>query len=172
MLELWGVLGILSQVLGFACHDYQVSARWVIARFKLTKDDWILFCDVQNASEFCAAAACNTSLKNLGMAQEQLSGVSIASLPSLKLSRLCTSTNTSGANGLGYFKLVPSTSSAANNGVNDMSNGFTGRSSGAAECVVVAFGSAPGEPNWAGLLGRIAKSSETPKEQYAPNSSV
>ena len=83
--------------------------------------------------------------------------------------------------GPGYFKLElsplaaaamsngsGSSSNKSNNGskASKASNGSDGRQhSSPSQVLVVSFGSAPGTPNWGGLLRKVRAAAETPQEQ-------
>lgn len=64
--------------------------------------------------------------------------------------------------GVGYFKLQldPTSSSQASGN----SNNSSGSSSGD-RVLLVAFGSAPGLPNWGGIVAKVAAAAESPEEQ-------
>ena len=67
------------------------------------------------------------------------------------------SSSSSSSSGPGYFKLeqAPARAAAADNGSSRRTT----------EVLVVSFGSAPGTPNWGGLLKKVRAAAEAPQEE-------
>ena len=65
--------------------------------------------------------------------------------------------------GPGYFKLQLGPTAPAQ--ANGAGNGSSSDSSSSGRVLVVAFGSAPGLPNWGGILAKVAAAAEQPEQQ-------
>jgi hypothetical protein len=61
--------------------------------------------------------------------------------------------------GAGYFKLQLGPTSPLNS-----SSGSPSSSNNDGRVLVVAFGSAPGLPNWGGVLAKVAAAAESPEQ--------
>ena len=100
----------------------------------------------------------------LGLDERQLEGAPRELLEAagskLRVSAMVSgsgSSSSSGSSGPGYFKLeqAPARAAAADNGSSRRTT----------EVLVVSFGSAPGTPNWGGLLKKVRAAAEAPQEE-------
>lgn len=98
------------------------------------------------------AAPSAPALSSLGLDRQQLEGAPPAALAAAGQRLRASSIH--GSEGPGYFKLetaraAPAAGSAAS------SAGSSGSSAARGRVLVVSFGSAPGTPNWGGVLGKV-----------------
>jgi hypothetical protein len=112
------------------------------------------------------AAPASPSLSSLGLDRSQLQGVPAAALEAAG-SRL-RPCEVHGA-GPGYFKLdlasaAGAASAAAGGSDGAGGDGAGGCAPGRARVLVVSFGSAPGTPNWGGVLGKIRAAATSAEE--------
>lgn len=106
----------------------------------------------------------SSNVSALGLDEHQLSQVPLAQRdalvaaagPKLRVSRIIPAPPGSGSSP-GYFKLDPAPAAAAAAG--------NGSSRATTEVLVVSFGSAPGTPNWGGLLRKVRAAAVDPEEQ-------
>jgi hypothetical protein len=105
------------------------------------------------------AALPSSGLSALGLDEAQLQGAPAALLDAaLASGKLRVSAGPQAGGGHGYFKLERAPTAAAAAAGADAPPP-------AAEVLVVSFGSAPGTPNWGGLLRKVREAAETPAEQ-------
>ena len=109
------------------------------------------------------AALPGSGVSALGLDERQLEGAPqellAAAGSKLRVSAMVSgsSSSGSGSSGPGYFKLEQAPARAA-----DAGNGSSRRTT---EVLVVSFGSAPGTPNWGGLLKKVRAAAEAPQEE-------
>ncbi|KAI3428648.1 hypothetical protein D9Q98_007471 [Chlorella vulgaris] len=104
------------------------------------------------------AALPSSNLSALGLDERQLALAPPAlAEAALACGKLRVSGPAPSGGGLGYFKLEPAPAAAAASS--------TGSSRPTTEVLVVSFGSAPGTPNWGGLLKKVRAAATAPQEQ-------
>ena len=104
------------------------------------------------AQALVEAAPAAPALRALGLDRSQLAGVPGAALAAAG-GRLAAGAIAPGS-GPGYFKLEEAHSM----------DSAPAEEPRRARCLVVSFGSAPGTPNWGGVLGRVRAAAKTPAE--------
>ena len=142
----WSAMGALQAVWLYGNALPRIPPS--IAALPALKSAWLEGnpCGGAATAEFLAAADGNAALERVGLDASQVpagwaetrEGVAAVRLDACAAAAVVRLSVAAGEGGRGYFKLQPGEG-----------HGEEGR------CLVVAFGSAPGDPNWGGLLSRV-----------------